>query len=430
MDEMRSSNQTLMGFINLMLEIRKNNVVLWCIQLIKRMRARNKSAFSLQFTLRHAEWALLLTVLLLYGIGEALYKMQDYPDLFLKASLFIFSFFLLSFIFPLNRPHWQRCFYVATEVILVLVAQLFWIELSLLLYFILIKSCFLLSRREVAITVIASGVGHLLTLFWTMPGLILRTSGTTYSDHLQETYKPHAVLISSLVEYVGISLFVVILGFVIVEERRSRQRAESLSREIESLAAALERSRIARDIHDSLGHALTTLGIQLELVHVMGQRDPVYAAQALSNAQNLACQCLEAVQHAVQNVRNEGKDLTQALENLVEKIRGNHGLAIQTELTLPSLPLQTSHQLFSIVQEGFTNILKHTQATHVCLRSRVIENTLILELEDDGQGFDQTLPYGGYGLKGMYERVYLIGGELKITSVLGKGTQIQVFTPL
>ncbi|MGE5658998.1 MAG: sensor histidine kinase [Actinomycetota bacterium] len=389
-----------------------------------------QSSLSLQRALRYAEWALLLMVLLLYGIGEAFYKIQVFPNLFLKASLFILIFFILSFIFPLNRPHWQRCVYVATEVILVLIAQLFWVDLSILLYFFLIKSCFLLSRREVAITVIASGIGYLLSLFWTTPLLEQRMTEMLHSDYLQEQYKPPVVLISSFVEYVGFSLFVVLLGFVIVAERRSRQRAETLSREIEFLAAALERSRIARDIHDSLGHALTTLGIQLELAQVMGQRDPVRAFQALSNAQKLASQCLEAVQQAVQTVRQEEFNLTQALQKLVEQIRQNHTLTIETEMVLPPLPLQTSHQLYCIVQEGFTNIQKHAQATHVCLRSRIVADSLILELEDDGQGFDPTLPYGGYGLKGMYERVHLLGGELKITSALGKGTQIQVVIPL
>lgn len=119
---------------------------------------------SLRRTLRYAEWALLLMMLMLYAIEQYFHKIQILPDLFFKASIFIAIFFVLSFIFPLERPHWQRRIYVAIEVILILVAQLLWIDFDILLYFFLIKSCFLLSRWEVFFTVVSTGVGHLLII--------------------------------------------------------------------------------------------------------------------------------------------------------------------------------------------------------------------------------------------------------------------------
>jgi signal transduction histidine kinase len=384
---------------------------------------------SLQRTLRYAEWALLLMMLLLYAIDQYFYKIQLLPNLFFRAAIFIVIFFVLSFIFPLERPHWQRRVYVAIEIVLILVAQLLWIDFDILLYFFLIKSCFLLSRREVFFTVISTGVAYLFTVLWTLPLLGEQFAETIRPNHWEELYKPQIMVVSSLIEYVGISLFVILLGFVIVEERRSRQRAEALSLEIESLAAALERSRIARDIHDSLGHSLTTLNIQLELAQAMGQRNPDQANQALNNSRQLASQCLESVRQAVQTVREEF-DLTTALQRLIDQVRQNHTFTIQVEVILPPLTLQTSHQLYCVVQEGFTNIQKHAHATKVHLSSQMTSEAILLELEDDGQGFDPTLTYNGYGLKGMQERVHLLGGELQIISAIGKGTRIRVMTPL
>jgi signal transduction histidine kinase len=88
--------------------------------------------------------------------------------------------------------------------------------------------------------------------------------------------------------YLAASTFVILLSFVIVSERRSREKAIALAQEIDYLSAALERSRIARDIHDSLGHTLTTLDIQLELAQRLFDRDRDKARNAINNAKQLA----------------------------------------------------------------------------------------------------------------------------------------------
>jgi signal transduction histidine kinase len=161
----------------------------------------------------------------------------------------------------------------------------------------------------------------------------------------------------------------------------------------------------------------------------MGQRNPDQANQALNNSRQLASQCLESVRQAVQTVREEF-DLTTALQRLIDQVRQNHTFTIQVEVILPPLTLQTSHQLYCVVQEGFTNIQKHAHATKVHLSSQMTSEAILLELEDDGQGFDPTLTYNGYGLKGIQERVHLLGGELQIISAIGKGTRIRVMAPL
>lgn len=99
-------------------------------------------------------------------------------------------------------------------------------------------------------------------------------------------------------------------------------------------------------------------------------------------------------------------------------------------MNLPKLPLQTSHQLYCVVQEGLTNIQKHAHASYVTLRGQPTADGIILELEDDGTGFNCELPHSGFGLRGMQERVQILGGQLKIHTTPGQGTRIQVMIPL
>ncbi len=387
------------------------------------------SSFLLRWTLRRAEWSLLLMLTLLYALEQYFYKIQIIPNLFLKVITFNIIFFILSFIFPLERPLWQRRAYIAVEILLFIIAVILGIEFSVLFYFFLVKSCFLLNRREVLLTVALAGAGYMIGVAWSIP-LTQTALAEIRSHNWEELYKPPAIFLGAFVEYMGISIFVILLGFVIVAERRSRQRAEALTQEVETLAAALERSRIAREIHDSLGHSLTTLNVQLELALEMRQREPERASQAFSNAQLLASQCLEDVRRAVQTVRQQDFNLKEALNALIERVKQNRSLTIHSQVNLPLLPLQTSHQLYCIVQEGFTNIQKHARASCVRLQSQVTPNSITLELEDDGQGFDPMLPHEGYGLRGMYERVQMLGGKLLIKSTVGQGTQIQVTVPL
>jgi signal transduction histidine kinase len=221
------------------------------------MNLESNSFQSLRWTLRCAEWLLLLLTPLIYVIS-----VHATSDLLIKCLIFNTLFFLLSFSFPVHRPLWQRRAYVALEVVLVSISLSTGVESSFILYFLLVKSCFLLSRQDVIITIVAGGLGCLIGIAQSHPSLIERQiseGGFPISLGLPE------ILLTALVYYVTISVFVLLLGFAIVAERQSRQRAEALSREVETLAASLERLRIGREIHDSLGHTFTSIGIQLEL---------------------------------------------------------------------------------------------------------------------------------------------------------------------
>lgn len=385
------------------------------------MNLDTSASTSLRWTLRCGEWVLLLMTILIYVLDQA-----STPDLLLKCILFNTLFFLLSFIFPLNHPLWQRRAYIAFEVFLTGIAIAAGVELSFVLYLLLIKSCFLLSRREVILTTVVGGVVWLASFTWLYPSLLQRQlpefDGVTLQSNLYST------LLQVLLYYVSASVFVILLGFVIVSERKSRQRAEALSREVETLAANVERLRIAREIHDSLGHTLTSLGVQIEVAQKLRDRNLEKSFHSVDNAALLAAQCLQDVRQLVQAMRHSNFNLNEALHDLVEQMR-QQGISIHVDLRLPSLSLPISHQLYCILKEGLINIQKHAKASHVRLQGYTDSNTTVVNLQDNGQGFDPDGSLAGYGLQGIQERVELLQGTLKISTAPEQGTQIEVVIP-
>jgi signal transduction histidine kinase len=202
-----------------------------------------------------------------------------------------------------------------------------------------------------------------------------------------------------------------------------------LNQEVESLGTLVERTRIARNIHDTLGHTLTALGIQLEVAQQIYLTNPEKTAQRLDTAKQLTDRCLQDIRSVVKTLRQSDFDLTQGLTGLMIHLQQTQPVTTQIQLNLPVLPLQTSYQVYCIIQEGITNIQKHADAAHVSLRSNLDAEFLTIELSDNGNGFDLTQSKTGFGLQGMHERLQLIGGVLDIQSTVNVGTHLRVKVP-
>ncbi len=384
---------------------------------------------SIRQVFRYVEWTVLAVSFLIELLDRDSRYSLGLPLIPTWGTFTLIGVFaLLSLSFPADRPLGYRRAYVLLEILLVVLALLMGVPFDLLLYIFIAKSCFLLERRDVAIVIVMTGIAWNLIPIWLVPRAVefSKENPAYWSD-------PQRVLLSTLINgigsYLAVSTFVILFSFAVIAERQSRQRAEALAREVETLSATLERTRIARDIHDSLGHTLTTLDVQLEVAQELRQHDPEKALQALDIAKFLASQCLQDVRRALQTMRQPSFDLNQALLTLVEQVRQNQSLAIQLAVKLPPLPVQTSHQLYCIVQEGLTNIQKHSGASRVTLQGQCTASHASLELTDNGQGFDPQQPQVGLGLRGMQERVQILGGELQILTTPGQGTQIRVTIP-
>ena len=105
-------------------------------------------------------------------------------------------------------------------------------------------------------------------------------------------------------------------------------------------------------------------------------------------------------------------------------------MQIHWHIDLPDLPMHNSYQVYCIFKEGLMNIQKHAHASHARFQGRLTPKGIVLDLEDNGVGFDPEVCNSGFGLKGMAERVQILGGNFKITSAQGQGTHIQVTIPL
>lgn len=216
---------------------------------------------------------------------------------------------------------------------------------------------------------------------------------------------------------------------MVIAEQKSRKRAEALAQQVESLGIALERTRIARDIHDSLGHTLTNLQVQLAVAQEFRQHDINQAFRAIDLAKGLADQCVEDVSRSLSTMRQFNLNLNQACNSLIEQVKQNQAWQIQWQMNLPDLPLSISYHLYCIVKEGLINIQKHAQASRICIRGERTPEGIVLEIDDNGRGFDPQMPKTGFGLKGIEERVQSLNGRLKIHSQLNQGTQIQIVVP-
>ncbi|NET38161.1 MAG: sensor histidine kinase [Cyanothece sp. SIO1E1] len=345
---------------------------------------------------------------------------------------------ILSFFFPIHRPIWQRQVYIFMEIACLLLTRIFsdvGLDLFLWLYF--AKSSFLLRRRDVIITAVLTCIAWHLGLAWRIANDI-----STPIEQIQEQVQENIQLIqdapqlfvidiifNNLVIFIPISGLIILLCLTLVAEYRNRQQAIALTQEIELLAADLERTRIARDIHDSLGHTLTSLDVQLELAQQLYKRGSEKLQSVIDTAKLLASQSVQEVRRAVATMREETFDLNKALPQLIGSLKSNSSIAVKSKINLPPLPLQTNHQLYCVIKEGLENIRKHSQAQVIHLQGYASSDTVVLELEDDGIGFDLTKPSQGFGLRGMQERVQLIGGAMRLNSTLGQGTRIQIEVP-
>ncbi|MFG6101378.1 sensor histidine kinase [Leptothoe sp. EHU-05/26/07-4] len=394
---------------------------------------------SIPKTLRYVEWTFVLLVVLRVGLlmlNKPLgYEMGpgDYLGFTVLGVLVI-----LSIVFPLQQSMGLRRGYILLEIVVLLISRLFtnW-GFDPFLYLVLVKSCFLLSRRDVIFTTILAGIAWQLSLAQRIFHEFSIPTEELRAQFEESLAAPKAllvldVIINSTTIYVITCLLTILLCWAVLSERKSRQQAAALSQEVETLATDLERTRIARDIHDSLGHTLTTLNVQLEVAQTLYSQQPDQSLQALNRAKILSSQSLQEVRRAVSTIRHGTFNLPDALTGLVEQIQQAHAtepLKIETRISLPTLPLQVNQQLFLIIKEGLTNIQKHAQASTVKLWAQQTTEGIAMGLADDGVGFVPEASNSGYGLRGMQERVQLLGGQMTIQSTLGKGTLIQVTVP-
>jgi len=237
---------------------------------------------------------------------------------------------------------------------------------------------------------------------------------------------------------VGTNLFwitaAVFLAELFVRQWRQRVQVEGLLEELdrahrqlrrqteraEELAVLQERARLAQEMHDTVGHTLTALDVQLEQLAQLSPSESEPRRRLLSQARSLVKEGLADARRAVQALRPlalEIFDLPEAVNHLISEFQRATGIAVdwETEGDLTDLPSSRSVPLYRAVQESLTNVRRHAPAaTRVMVRLRRTAAAVYLTVENDGVGSrpaaDDAETIKGYGLRGLHERAESLGG--------------------
>ena len=213
-----------------------------------------------------------------------------------------------------------------------------------------------------------------------------------------------------------------------------RLEAQLVERE-RALAGAQERERLARELHDGLAQDLWLA--KLKATRLAAQPDLGPEARALSDEVTLAVDAgIAEARHAVAAMRLPAETnggLRELLERSLEDFEDRFGLGVEVDFgpDLPALSARTEAETLRIVHEALTNVRRHADATVVRVRASVDDGRLVLEIRDNGRGFDLgSVGDTAYGLAGMRERAAIIGGEIEIDSAPGKGTCVRLGVPV
>jgi len=224
-------------------------------------------------------------------------------------------------------------------------------------------------------------------------------------------------------EWISAMVFSALIGSLVVQEVQRRRLNAKLTRaqeEVERLAATAERERIARDLHDLLGHTLSLIVLKSELASRLAAKDPERAAREIADVERISREALAQVRAAVRGYRSAGieAEVREALQAL-------EGAGIQVETALAPANLSAAQEsVFALaLREGVTNVLRHAQATSCRLSLRQNGSWCELEIADNGRGGEAR---EGSGLSGMRERVEALGGAIERDGSAGMRLRIRV----
>ena len=208
-----------------------------------------------------------------------------------------------------------------------------------------------------------------------------------------------------------------------------------LAEEAKQSAIFEERNRLAGEIHDTLAQTFTGISVQLELAQYLSQHNPTEVSSILDYIGSLAQTGLTEARRSVWSIypaSEDYADLRQKLIDCVEHLTLGTTMHTQVNINGDSYPLSCflSKNLLRITQESITNTLKHTQATELRVELTYTSNQVSLCVNDNGCGFCPQSHSEGFGLIGISERADRIGGQLRITTQPGQGTEIFVQVPL
>lgn len=251
-----------------------------------------------------------------------------------------------------------------------------------------------------------------------------------------------------LITIVPIIIFISMYVTLYVRQAEAREKAEALATELETanqqltayaarvedLTITNERQRMARELHDTLSQGIAGLILQLEAADAHLTNNHQDKAQSIiGNAMQQARSTLADARRAIDDLRQSSlDDLDSALRLEISRFTDATGIPCDyhSDQTQP-LPDSVIETLVRTVAEALTNVANHAQAHNVAVDVRMKDKSLLVTIQDDGQGFDASaIPAGHYGILGIKERVRLANGSFEIQSKNGDGTTLKIQIPL
>jgi signal transduction histidine kinase len=224
---------------------------------------------------------------------------------------------------------------------------------------------------------------------------------------------------------------------LIAELQAAKQVLEAVHRQEVELVALRERERLARDLHDSLGHTLVTLAVQLEAVQRLYPVNPEGASTQIDQMKTLTRSSMEALRHTLAGLRTlalNQRPLVKAMTDLSAETSQRTGLEItyQVDREVDQLSPAMAEALWRVTQEALMNVEKHAAARHVQIELHLQPEAVTLRVTDDGIGLRTNLTNrpGHYGLRGMHERIEGLGGILTVGNNGQAGTVVEACLPL
>ncbi|WP_309732932.1 sensor histidine kinase [Chamaesiphon sp. OTE_75_metabat_556] len=341
---------------------------------------------------------------------------------------------------PLDRKLSIRVVYTIAQIILILIAAGVGVPLAVLLYIIVMIRSYLIFDRQYRLWLTAGIFGLYLMTINVFP---IRRLPAHRADKFQnrteiQTIQPRSPAKTRrerrdefrwgfVVLFGGILFSLQLLIDRILAEKQAKeelaianQRIRSYALKAEENGSLQERNRIAREIHDSLGHSLTALNLHLEMALKLSQIQPEKSREVLTEAKRLGSIALKDVRQSVSALRSDPLqqlDLCTAIYKLADEFKLSNYIQPVCDLDMPSnLPQPIATTIYRIIQEALTNISKHAQASQVTIEIQTLPTNLKLQIVDNGCGFIPTNNLTGFGLQGMRERVLSLQGEFEIIS--------------
>jgi signal transduction histidine kinase len=363
---------------------------------------------------------------------------------------------------PLDQKLSIRVIYTIAQIILLLIAASVGMPLAILLYVIVMIRSYLIFDRQYRLWLTAGIFGlYLMTINVFPIGRLPRHSGNRFQNRTEiQTSQPRSpgknrrerrdeFRWGFIVLFGGILFSLQLLIDRILAEKQAKeelaianQRIRSYALKAEENGSLQERNRIAREIHDSLGHSLTALNLHLEMALKLSQIQPEKSREVLTEAKRLGSIALKDVRQSVSTLRSDPLqklDLSSAIYKLADEFQLSNQIRPACYLDVPAnLPQPIATTIYRIIQEALTNISKHAQASQVTIEIQTLLTELKLQIVDNGCGFIPTNNLTGFGLQGMRERVLSLQGKFEIISTPDtdpdslhpSGCQIIIIIPL